>query len=294
MEINRYKNPFEHTRIFYCFKNHHTQLNDMYWSLVPVFHYAMCMERKAESEETVATIFKATGPDVRRVTNNRNIWKRNFSEARSWNRLTCLLGALGYLETFVKSIITLALRSDPGVMYKRPRAIEGTSWMKIGISPDHGKLLESVTKGEWPSRMATYKELFGSVPSAVMGHLGELEKLRVLRNGAGHAFGRNASFSFLMDNKVPDSIARISEDKLKKALATIEDVAVGIDAHLGDDFIGSFEVIESYHIWRSSKAAVLANFHDEDRKFKKACSEIFRTPISIEYSRQVIEFYKAA
>ncbi|WP_147290421.1 hypothetical protein [Pannonibacter phragmitetus] len=92
--FDRWNSWFPRSFAYARFKDHHTEINDIYWSFVPV---ACCSEHQARHATlgtTPATLFHASGPDVRRIAPSIQEWRRNFEKFQNWVRLSSLLSAL--------------------------------------------------------------------------------------------------------------------------------------------------------------------------------------------------------
>ena len=93
-------------------------------------------------------------------------WSRAFNDFANWTRLNAVIAMTSNLETYMTSVMSLALESDPGLIIGVPRAVDGISLLKQGITPPGiTENLEACTKGDWHSRVANYERLFGAVPS---------------------------------------------------------------------------------------------------------------------------------
>ncbi|MGC2224573.1 MAG: hypothetical protein WA624_20575 [Methylocella sp.] len=273
---------------------HHTELNEIYWSFVPLESHANYVARNRLDTDLTANVFSASGADVRRLARELGGWKRDFQEMENWLRLSLVVAALGYLEVYIKSIAELALRSCPGILYGKPRAIEGVNWLKLGIEPDIGKELESLVKGEWSSRVAAYKRLFSGIPAILEGAVGPLDELRILRNGVSHAFGRNVDYTFNSYDGFHPKASRLSESKLKKGLYVIENVATAMDQQLSTEFIGEYEAIAFYHSWMQIPRRDRIRNNSGTDSFRKALTRTFSETYGEGFCDSLIAFYRSA
>src|SRR5436190_1500701 len=130
MAFERWKSWFERSRAFHRFKAHHTEINDLYWALAPAAGYTKYLSRHAPVGTTPTTLFHVGGVHARRIAPNLPVWNRHFRDFENWVRLSMLVSALSYLETYISTIVTTALRSDPLLRYGQSRAIDGTLWLK--------------------------------------------------------------------------------------------------------------------------------------------------------------------
>lgn len=249
MAFDRWKTPWDRTWAYVLFKKHHTQLNDLWWS-----HH--CASRRASSiansvgiNNPTINAFPAAIVDKGRAHMQINEWYSHYSEFDNWVRLSNAMALNSYFEIYLSKVILLALRSDPATILNSSKAVDGVALLKLNDMPDFKDHLTVVTKGSWSARISAYKKNFGVVPIELLENESDLDQLRILRNGVGHAFGRE-----LNDYESPltfeiKKLQRLSDKRLKKWLGIVESVVNAIDKHLREDHIGAFEVFETYHAW---------------------------------------------
>ena len=131
--FDRYQMWLGSTWAYQRFRGHQTEVNDLYWSFVPAAGFADYLARHSARDTGTATLFHATGPDVRRLAPMAEEWRRHFREFQNWVRLAALLSAASYLEVYIRGAVTVALQSDPLVRFGRPRMMDGTTWLKQGM-----------------------------------------------------------------------------------------------------------------------------------------------------------------
>ena len=66
------------------FLNQHTEINELYWSFVPVAGYGDYLARHAVSPIATSALFHASGPDVRRLEPSTETWRKQFKEFQNW------------------------------------------------------------------------------------------------------------------------------------------------------------------------------------------------------------------
>jgi hypothetical protein len=152
--------------------------------------------------------------------------------------------------------------SDPLCRYGASRDLDGTVLLKRGIEIDYEADQKSLTRDVWSTRAANFKRIFNSTDTTVMFPIARLEKMRELRNEFAHGFGRS------LDVPEPSALvdrlsSRISHATLLSYLGLLSKSASAIDRYLMENFIGSFEIIHLYHLWRAENPAKTA------RDFKK-------------------------
>lgn len=280
---------FAHLR----FKEHHTEINDLYWSLAPAAGYTDHLARHAASGSTPEGLFHASGPNARRIAPTLNEWRSNFANFQNWTRLSSLLSALSYFESYVSTASTLALRSDPLLRFGQSKAVDGTSWLKKGVRDDVSARVVPLVKGEWPARISAYRDLFGAVPALLQQQVGKLERMRQLRNGVAHSFGRDPAF--FEDPMVhAGEPTRLSEKRLQDWLAIVEACAEVIDNHLFRSHIGEFELIWRYHRWKDQPRDPLDRGHISSAAFSRATIRTFGSGPGRAFCKDLIAFYNAA
>jgi hypothetical protein len=152
------------------------------------------------------------------------------------------------LETFMASIIAMAIESDPGLLLGAPRMIDGVSLLKQGTPvPNLDEHVEACTRGDWQSRVQAYRTRFGSVPSSITDNIGELEKLRTIRNKVGHALGRDIQEARKHGTKTILPMEKLSRERVLKYKRLTWAVAKDVDRHLLAMHIGEFQAIHFYH-----------------------------------------------
>ena len=99
-------------------------------------------------------------------------------------------------EVYLRGILSLSLESRPGTVFGDKDAFDGARLLKYnGELMEYNnttypfyKYIEKIVVGEWNNRVIGYKEIFGNIPEILNNNLGDLEKLRILRNNIAHYF----------------------------------------------------------------------------------------------------------
>jgi hypothetical protein len=193
------------------------------------------------------------------------------------------LSAASYLEIYMREVISLALTSDPFVVYGLSRQLDGVVLLKAGKVPSFAAEVTDCCRGQWPSRIAKFRRLFGTVPSAWEALVSDLEEIRKLRNAVGHAFGRDLRGQLALLRGLDIPTQRLSEERLKKWLSIIDLTAKAIDAHLVSNHIGAFEYFVLYHDRRNDMS--------KGRLGKKAAAPALSSLIAGEWNRRVPRAY---
>lgn len=247
--FDRWTGAFRNSFTLRRFNEHQTEINRLYWSLIPAAGFAGYLARHAPAGETPATLFHASGPNAHRIASDLPSWQRDFTEFGNWVRLSALVSLLSYLETYITTVATLALRSDPLLRFNQSRTVDGTLWLKREVVDDVSGFVTPLVKGKWPQRCSAYRTLFGSVPAVLDAHVGDLDQMREMRNGVAHSFGRDVSF---FENPIvrAGQPLKLGEERLQNWLAIVKAAAAAIDGHLYPVHLGDFELIWRYHRWR--------------------------------------------
>jgi len=252
MKFERWKSKDDYTHAFRLFNKHHTLMNSIYWAYVPTFYYAKhnyTTVVKDNCNITTHEAFLLSGKNSDRVEDNINKWYKNLKEYDNWTRLNVLVSVNSYFEIYLSSVISLAIESNPGILYKASKQIDGIRLLKFGDDKNYSfyNISEKITKGEWQQRISNYRSTFDYVPDELKIYNSELEEIRKLRNNMAHSFGRDINLS--RDRKTVRILdtERISLDRLQRYMSIIREVARSIDAHLLNNHIGDYEMIHFYH-----------------------------------------------
>ncbi len=176
-------------------------------------------------------------------------WSNSYNQFKQWNNLNALMALSSSMEIYLSTVIELALLSDPGILFETPKSIDGVKVLK-----EDGRkniflenIIISVTKGDWNSRISSYEKYFGTVPSTLIRQIGNLEKIRNIRNNVGHAFGRDIKASRNHEIKKISEMESLSDARLRKYQKTIWSSAKSIDKHLLFAHIGEYQACAFYH-----------------------------------------------
>ncbi len=296
-QFDRWVSPWPRTWPFAVFKRHHTELNDIYWAgAISAFSSSRVVKHsQISSDKKISTILPIPAQQKKRMDFTREQWEKFTSDFQNWTRLAALMSASSYFETYMKTVCQLALLSNPGVILRSPKAVDGISLLK-SLSTKHAKVhLEkvkehviSITKGDWTSRVESYEGFFGSAPTVLLESVTALRDMQKLRNGVGHAFGRLIPDYDDPLTFAPKSFQRLSEARLQTWLGTVEKCAVAIDEHLRCSHIGAFEALWKYHQWDKR----IVGHRTEAQMIRDQFPDGQGAPASKQYFEQLIRFYK--
>ncbi|MDQ7248871.1 hypothetical protein [Dongia sedimenti] len=200
-----------------------------------------------------------------------------------------VLSASSYLEVYIREAVTLALRSDPFLVYGLSQQLDGVKLLKSGremIVADH---VNDCCRGTWQVRLRNFRRLFGAAPDFLEQNLKELESIRRLRNSVGHAFGRHLRPG--AGDHVLAQSQRLSEERLKKWLALIEQTAMAIDNQLKSKHIGSFEIFALYHEFKDELRRGKFGHRLPPIALSKLIAETFSTHITKAFCTALIDHY---
>lgn len=292
--FQRWQSWYRTSRAFTRFKEHHTEINNHYWSLAPIGSYGKYLQRHSAPDTLTSALFHASGPNARRLEPLAEGWAKNFKEFENWTRLSALLSGLSYLETYISTAVTLALRSDPLLRFGQSRAIDGIAWIKRSVGDDVSELVTGCVKGEWPKRLASYQKLFGTVPSQLTALGGNLDRMRNVRNGVAHSFGRDLNLFEDPLRLATDRAERLSESTLLRWLGDIEQAASTVDEHLLHSHLGDFELLWHFHRWRDLPRSEKEPRFVEATAFSRFLGRTFGSAPGRDYCRQIERYYDQA
>jgi hypothetical protein len=291
MAFTRWNSEDDYTHAFRIFNTHHTYMNSLYWSHVPASAFVQSTYRKnINSGQTTNQVFNLSGPDAYRVAQSLDDYSNHLKEFDNWVRLNTLVSVLGYFEIYLGSIISLAVESDPGILFSFTRKIDGLSVLKHRVSEDYSFYDKSdeITKGEWSTRSANYGKIFGQIPVELGSNIVALDKMRKIRNNVAHAFGRDINLSRARSTWKMLEIERLSQDRLKRYMEIIRKVARGIDAHLLEYHIGSYEMLHFYHV-NKDKFESSKKLYD----FKAELNSLNVKNKGIVYCKDLVNYYNS-
>jgi len=293
LKFNRWTSIDNYTYVFRLFSKHHEYMNSLYWASVPATSFVIgthIRETENNSLKTTHEILKISpkNKNANRVTKSSKDYINHLKQFDNWTRLNTLVSVGAYFETYLSSVVSLAIESDLGLLYEIPKKIDGISVLKHNNNNEYSFFdkSESITKGTWAQRISSYKKLFKTVPQELIDAESDLEKMRHLRNNMAHAFGRGIDESRSRDNKKVREIARISIERLQKYMAIIRKVAKAIDKQLLANHIGEYELIYFYH-----KEVIKSTSNINAYELKKLFNALNAKNRNIEFYKDLIDYY---
>lgn len=293
MSFNRWKSIDDYTYVYRIFNRHHTFMNSIYWSYAPAFGYTQSLaskELKSGCTRTTHQLFSLSGSNSERVDQSLNDWGRHFREFDNWTRLNALVSLSSYFETYLSSVVSLAIESDLGILYGVPKLIDGVSIIKYGNEDNYSffDASEKITKGTWSQRRKYFGEVFGAIPISLKTYEGELEEIRTIRNNVAHAFGRDIDHSRSRKTFEVIDINRISIERLQRYMSIIREVARAIDYQLLNNHIGDYEIIFYYHLVKDELGQT-----NRARNFKTRVNSLYFQLRGNQYCEELLDYYES-
>lgn len=297
-KFDRWSSPWVRTWPFAVFKRHHTELNDLYWASIIATHSC---ERAVKlsgqpGQGKIGSAVSIRATHAKRMDFSIEEWKVHVADFGNWTRLASLMSLASYFETYLSAVCQLALLSNPGIMLKSSKSIDGISLLKSLTCQEEKSHIERVreevigiVKGDWSTRFSNYERLFGAAPIEFSKGVAALNEVRKMRNGVGHTFGRTINEYEDPLVFVPKSIQRLSELRLQNWLGVVEKIAVSIDQHLRGH-IGAFEVLWKYH----KTEIKIVGHRSEAQSFRELFPDAQGSSPKKEYFAEAINYYKKA
>jgi hypothetical protein len=274
------------TWAYFLFKRHHTELNAMYWAYTPTLIEAK--KQISVSPRQSPAITFGLGPATQLVWQDVVAWRNSIDMFENWVRLSALMSISGYFEIYLRKVVSLALESDPGVQYGKSQAVDGFTFKKHESRYSFFKQARNCVEGDWNQRLSAYQRFFSKTPPLLLSSVRELENIRIMRNGVGHAFGRGTTEYQSHTHVRPKEMASLDEAKLKDWLGIIDNLAQEIDKHLGLDHIGEYESLCFYHEWQPEPTDVGMK---RERALNKSFSRWLGAGPGIDFCRELIRYY---
>lgn len=288
MAFSRWQLGWARTWSYRLFKAHHTELNELYWAHSAALRNAYASTRTYKKSDPANGLFSLPAEDITRININLGEWAKRYNEFDNWVRLNALVSISGYLEVYLQKVVRLALESDPACVLGQSRAVDGVKILKSSRHQNYSEQVISCVKGTWPKRLANYRRLFGEVPKFLDDSVGELEKIRVTRNGVTHAFGRAPNDYTGRLEVSPKPFQQVTLKRLKKTLALVDKVAISVDEHLGKKHIGDYEAIVFYHNW---KANYVGNPGELPMALRSETYKLHGRNLPSPYYQRLIQYY---
>ena len=154
------------------------------------------------------------------------------------------------------------------------------------------KYIEEIVVGQWNKRVIRYKEIFGNIPKILDSNLGDLEKLRILRNNIAHYFGRDKK---VYENPIlfeKEPIIRVSHERLLKYFKLIYDVVDSIDTHLYKNYVGSYDILKCYVLHKREIENKNMAVGEKAKWLQKLIGHGLLMPVGAQYYKDLMKYYE--
>lgn len=249
--FDRWTSSTKSTWTFQVFQKHISELNQMIWAneSASKLVYSTLSQANANWTDSASKHLNFTVPVGEESYHDLKEWSSSYNQFYKWNNLNSLMALSASHETYLSTVIELALASDPGVLMDSAKSIDGIVLLKKEGRKNIflNDVIIDITKGDWNSRINSFEKYFGTIPKSLSNQIGKLEKIRILRNNIGHAFGRDIKDSRNHEVKNTTPMESLSDLRLKSYQKAIWISAKSIDEHLLHNHIGEYQAIAFYH-----------------------------------------------
>lgn len=270
------------------FQQHHTHFNRIFWCDQSARQCVYTFTRGKDKKELASKTFPHPEKDGM-IFETLEDWSGHYNAFDRWTRIAAVAALTGYLETFISQIAYAALESCPAILVGGGREIEGVAQLKRNTAPVFESAISPLVRGEWQTRCSAYSKLFG--PCKFVKHVSILEEMRSLRNDASHSFGRPIASMRMAEKFLIKRVDKISNDRIKRFLATVEDVAKIIESDLAEPFIGCYESIRIYHHWPEKENYTGESPKTISAEFNKYHLEYTSYTFSKTFGVKLMEYY---
>jgi len=250
-QFDRWKPRSKSSWAWRVFKKHNVEFQRMYTSFDTSrkYTYQNLGTNGAKKSDNLDNHFKFDRQWESKNFGDLSDWINAFNDLENWMNLNALVAILSNLETYMATIIPLALESDIGVVFGVSHRIDGIEILKHGKDKPFNfeDIVISCAKGTWDSRISAYERAFGRAPKYLKNHISELDIMRNMRNNVAHAFGREIEASRENGNIKTLPIERLSRERLLKLQAIVWKATKAIDSHLQNFHIGEYQALLFYH-----------------------------------------------
>ena len=289
--FDRWQHAWQMSGPFKVYKKYYEELNRYYWSGYSAHKLTY------KGLKSMGVTWETSPTSILPLQNQRSFdsvrsWANSYNALQVWTRLQVLLSLTSILETYIDTIASLAIESNPGVLINASKSLDGIALLK-SKRLDSGIIKSRVmylTKDTWHKRVASFDSLFGGHPKELDLFVDELESLRKKRNSVGHAFGRDINRSRRFEDAAPLPIEGIKEENLLRYFDVTFQVAQSIDKYLLDNHIGEFQALFAYHVFyqknknnRWNRIVTVQNFRNQ------YCSS--RIPLAKFFFQELVSFY---
>ena len=245
------------TMAYRLFRRDLVELNTFTWTSQGSAHHAAKLISKANDQDEIGSILDF-GPDPGHRADTLILHARQqIKDVDNWLRLATLVFAASSFELFIRRVVALSLRSDPGMLIGASKAVDGITALKRGKEIDLKGHVKSTTDGVWSSREVGLSKIFGSRIDAVYDNIKDLHAIQTLRNSVAHDFartGKKGDFWYVDPELAkPEPVSRLSAARLQSLLRLISTVAEQIESRAAAH-VGTFELMLFWHSFLEERA----------------------------------------
>lgn len=288
--FNRWNHILPHSWPYRVYKQYNEEVSEYLWTADSSYKYVNSQLTKNHVLDTdgVKNHFKLPTTVWNFVTVKD--WRTAYDDMQNWIRLNCVMSVSAALETYLASVFSLAIESNPGVLLGATKTIDGAKLLKHNqLQPEVYKIqLKKCVEGKWSDRLSAIKKLFGPYPTILDTNKTELDAMRLMRNKVGHAFGRDIEAARDFTKITKQTQERITVDRLKKWMKCAFDVAGEVDTFLLDNHIGEYQSILAYHEHKMAWDALTSG--EKARAFKHMYGATDRQ-IGKRFCTELIDYY---
>ena len=160
--FDRWKHILPHSWPYKVYKQYNEEVSDYLWTADSSYKFVNSQLTKNHVLDTdgVKTHFRLPSTVWNFVTVKD--WKTSYDEMQNWLRLNCVMSISANLETYLASVFSLAIESDPGLLLGATKTIDGAKLLKHNqLQSDVYKLhLKKCVEGKWSERISAIKKLW--------------------------------------------------------------------------------------------------------------------------------------
>ncbi len=295
-QFDRWKPREKSTWVYRVFKQHNTELLRMYTAFdnSHKFTYKHLSASNASLSDFPSIHFNYQTRKEFELFSDIGDWSKAFNDLENWVNLNALVTISSNFETYLATVIPLALSSDVGILYGFSHKLDGIEVLKKGNSKslNFENIVTDCTKGVWSSRHSAYEKAFGRTPHIFSNSISELDAIRRLRNEVAHAFGRDIEESRNHQEIKKLKIKKLSREKLLKYLSLVWKIVKSIDDQLHNLHIGEYQTVLFYHEIFSE---LNHDAHPSDRAviLKKRIGHFGVEPAGKEFCKGLVNYYES-
>ncbi|MBZ9843988.1 hypothetical protein [Mesorhizobium sp. CA5] len=291
--FDRYAPAMSRSFALRSFNKYETEINQNFWSFKVISEFSRFTAKSAfDASPTTPTAdaFHATGPDALRIPPTVGDWLDARTELENWLRLSALVSATAYLETYLRQIVRSALMAEPMCRYGSTREIDGLTLLKRDIEIPYKAEIDDITKGDWNARFAGFRRLFGPYEDKSIS-ISDLEEIRRLRNDFAHGFGRDSNVSKEPSQGNIEPANRLSHSTFLRYMAMISKTAASIDRYILPHVIGNFELLHFYHGWQGRERNPEDAIYDKPRALQRSLTRDQSLTVSGKFCKGMMAYY---